>query len=145
MLRQLSELYGRNYDEMRGKAFVSALTGGTIATLAASMVKVLPGVGTILGGVSGMVIAGASTFAVGEVTADQFEAGKDIGDIDPGAVKDAYKRAFDRGKKVVSEMQANPETQEIFDSLERLHDLREKGAISEAEYEQQKSKLLERL
>src|SRR5688500_11802427 len=82
MLRQLSELYARNYDAMRGKAFVSALTGSTLATLAASMVKALPGVGTIIGGVSGMVIAGASTFAVGEVTADVFESGKDISDID---------------------------------------------------------------
>lgn len=145
MLKQLSVLYGRDYNAMSGKAFVSALTGGTLATLAASMVKALPGVGTIIGGVSGMVIAGASTFAVGEVTADVFESGKDIGDIDPSAVKDAYNRAFNQGKKVVAEMQENPETKQVFDALERLHGLREKGAITEAEYEAQKQKLLERL
>src|SRR5437868_7124621 len=103
MLRQLSDLYGRNYDAMRGKAFVSALSGGTIATVASSVVKALPGVGTIIGGVSGMVIAGASTFAVGEVTTDVFESGRDIGDINPEAVRSAYQRAFERGKTVVKE------------------------------------------
>lgn len=145
MLKQLSDLYGRNYDEMRGKAFVSALTGSTLATLGASLVKALPGVGTILGGISGMIIAGASTFAVGEVTADVFESGRNIEDIDPGDVKEAYKRAFSQGKKVVAEMRENPQTQAIFSDLERLHELREKGAITEAEYEAQKAKLLERL
>ena len=77
----ISALYGRNYDAMRGRAFVTALTGSTLATLASSLVKAVPGIGTVIGGLSGMVIAGASTYAVGEVAADVFESGKDIGEI----------------------------------------------------------------
>ena len=52
MLQQLAQLYGVDYTRSNGKAFVSALTGTTIARLGASFLKALPGVGTVLGGAS---------------------------------------------------------------------------------------------
>ena len=56
MLRQLAVLYGADYDATKGKAFASALAGGTFARIGASVVKSIPGVGTIVGGMSMVVL-----------------------------------------------------------------------------------------
>jgi len=143
MLKKLAELYGRDYNTMSGRAFVSALTTSTLATLGASVVKVIPGVGHLIGGVSMSVLAGASTYGVGQVATEIFASGKSLDQVDVETVKEAYKRAFNQGKGVVTEMQQK--NKDTFAAIERLHDLKEKGAISEAEYEAQKNKLLERL
>lgn len=52
MLQQLARLYEVDYSQSTGKAFVSALTGTTIARLGASFVKAIPGIGTWIGGSS---------------------------------------------------------------------------------------------
>ena len=80
---------------------------------------------------------------VGQMATEIFASGSTLEEADMGTVKEAYKKAYDKGKKVVSDMQEN--NKDTFKAIERLHDLKEKGAISEAEYEAQKQKLLERL
>ena len=47
MLKQLAELYEADFSKATGKTFVSALTGSTFARIGASLVKAVPGVGTI--------------------------------------------------------------------------------------------------
>ncbi|MEM9137012.1 MAG: DUF697 domain-containing protein, partial [Cyanobacteria bacterium P01_F01_bin.42] len=75
MLQQLAQIYGVDYSRSLGKAFVSALTGTTIARLGASLLKAIPGVGTVLGSASMALASGASTYAVGQVAISHFSNG----------------------------------------------------------------------
>ena len=43
MLKQLAGAFEVDYTSSTGKAFVSGLTGGTVARIAASLVKAVPG------------------------------------------------------------------------------------------------------
>ena len=48
MLEQLADLYGIGYNRSIAKSFIAALTGSTVAKLGASLIKAIPGIGTIL-------------------------------------------------------------------------------------------------
>jgi uncharacterized protein (DUF697 family) len=146
LLRQLAALYGVDYARSSGKAFVSALTGSTFAAIGSSIVKALPGIGTVLGGVSMSVLSGASTYAVGQVAAAHFANHLSLADLDLAHAKRAYKDAFEQGKTYVSDLEKDrAAATDVYKSLERLGQLREKGIITEAEFEAKKKELLDRL
>lgn len=146
LLKQLAKKYGVDFDSSSGKALVSALTGSTLAALGASLFKAIPVVGTILGGLSLSAFAGASTYAVGQVTAAHFESDGTLSDFDLETARDAYDKAFKKGKEVVSEMEDDKDTaREIFESLEKLGKLRDSGVLTEDEFEAKKAELLGRL
>lgn len=112
MIRQMSKLYDVEFNELQGKAIVSSLTGSTVARLAArSVVKLLPGVGSMIGGVAVSVFAGASTYALGEVFKKHFESGGTILDFDPERVKQMYKEKFEKGKTVAKEWKEESKTE----------------------------------
>ncbi len=105
MIRQLCRVYDVNFQETQGKAIVTSLTSSTLARVGAgSLVKLIPGVGSMLGGVTVSVFAGASTFALGEVFKRHFESGGTILDFDPGRLKKLYKEKFEKGKKVAEQL-----------------------------------------
>ena len=157
MLEQLADLYGISYNRSIGKSFVAALTGSTVAKLGASLIKAIPGIGTVIGGVAMSATSGASTYAIGQVAIGQFEKDGSLEDIDIEDAKVAYEEAFEEGKEVVEEMEKEkkakekaaaeePETpEEVLKTLEKLGELKEKGVLSEEEFDEQKRKLLERL
>ena len=66
MVRQMCKLYDIDFKETEGKAVITALTGSGLARLGARAVKFIPGVGTVLGGITMAVLSGASTYALGE-------------------------------------------------------------------------------
>jgi uncharacterized protein (DUF697 family) len=70
LLQQLCQLYGVNYSRASGRSLITALTSSVLARLGASAVKAIPGIGSILGGVSNAILSGAATYAVGEVFAN---------------------------------------------------------------------------
>jgi uncharacterized protein (DUF697 family) len=104
MIRQLCKVYDIDYEETRGKAIVTSLTGATIARLGArSVIKLIPGLGSIIGGVTVSIFAGASTYALGEVFKSHFASGGTILDFDPERVKKFYKEKFEKGKDIAKE------------------------------------------
>lgn len=150
MLKQLAAEYKVDYSASTGKTFVAALTGGTFARIGASMLKAIPGVGTVVGGLSMSVMSGASTYAVGQVAKGSFAAGADLSKVDVGEAKKAYSQEFERGKQVVSDLEkekeASSETHKIaFEAIANLEKLKEAGLVTEEEFEALKGKLLERL
>jgi uncharacterized protein (DUF697 family) len=146
MLQQLAALYKVDYSKSMGKTFVSALTGSTFAKIGATLIKSIPGIGTILGGISMSALSGASTYAVGQVVINHLETSGDFLNIDLAWAKRAYSEAFEEGKKVVSDLEEEQEeAQDVFEALEKLGDLKEKGIITAEEFEVQKQKLLDRL
>ena len=109
MIKQLCKVYGVDYKETEGKAIVTSLTGSTLARLgAASVVKLIPGIGTVLGGITVSSFAGASTYALGEVFKKHFSEGGTILDFDPKRLKNYYNSKFEKGKDIAKQVSKEP-------------------------------------
>lgn len=147
MLQQLAQLYGVNYSRSMGKTFVSALTGTTLASLGASFLKAIPGIGTMLGGASMAIASGASTYAVGQVAVTHFSSGGNLSDFVEENVKAAYDSAFEQGKSYVSnlENEKGNDAANIYQALEKLGQLKAQGILTEEEFQAKKKELLARL
>jgi uncharacterized protein (DUF697 family) len=146
LLQQLAKLYGVDFSLSKGKTFVSGLTGGAVARKGASMVKALPGVGSVVGGLSMSVLSGASTYAVGQVAIKHLESSQDFLNVDLNWAKAAYEKAFARGKEVVEKFKAEGRaSHDTFHSLRKLAELRDAGVISEQDFETKKQELLFRV
>lgn len=114
MIRQLCKVYDKDFSETQGKALVTSLTSSTLARIGAgSLVKIIPGVGSILGGVAVSVFAGASTYALGEVFKKHFQSGGTILDFDPARVRKMYKEKFEKGKKVAEELRKKQQAEKM--------------------------------
>lgn len=149
MLQELTELYGVDFSKEKGKAFLSALSGGAAARIGASALKAVPIVGPILGGVSSSVASGASVYAVGQVAIDYLEDGEvSFPHVDLDKARRRYHEALERGKRFVASLQeeeATGETGDVFRKLRQLKKLRDDGTITEDDFETTKRELLNRL
>ena len=106
MIRQMCRVYNVDFQETQGKALVTSLTSTTLARLGAgSLVKLVPGLGSVLGGATVSAFAGASTYALGEVFKKHLESGGTILDFDPDRLRKYYKEKFEKGKTVAKEWQ----------------------------------------
>lgn len=150
MIRQLCKLYEKDFKETDGRAIVSALTGSGLARLGAQAVKFIPGVGTVLGGITMSILSGASTYAVGGVFKKHFETGGTILDFDMERLKKMYNELFEKGKELASEMKEKQESksesskEDVIEKLKSLAELKEKGLIDEEEYEKLKKQLIQK-
>ncbi len=173
MIRQLCRVYDIDFKETQGKAIVSSLTTSTLARAGArSVVKLIPGIGSLIGGVTVSIFAGASTYALGEVFKKHFESGGTILDFDADRLKNVYKEKFEKGKKVAQEWKKEDEVKkqeskpseepvaaasgstqgasdkadkmdDVFERLKKLASLKEQGVISEEEFQEMKKKLID--
>jgi len=144
LIRQLCTLHGVSYEEGTGKVWVGALTGGAIARIGASAIKAIPGIGSILGGVSMSIASGASTYAVGQVVKSHLASGGTMSNFDVDAAKQKYETEYEKGKAVAKEAseKKNEKAGDVFEKLAKLGDLKAKGVITEAEFEAKKAELL---
>lgn len=141
MLKQLGTAHGVSFSESEGKAWVSALAGNMVARIGANALKLIPGLGTVLGGVSMSIVSGASTYAIGQVAVGHFARGGSFSDLDMAAARRAYEQELERGKKVAADLSS--QKKDSIDKLERLGKLKEKGIISGEEFEVQKKRILD--
>ncbi|MBI1224264.1 MAG: DUF697 domain-containing protein [Bacteroidetes bacterium] len=113
MIRQLCKVYDIDFSETQGKAIVSSLTTSTLARMGAkSLLKFVPVVGSVVGGVVNAVMAGASTYALGQVFKSHFSTGGTILDFDAERLKKLYKEQFEKGKKVADELRKQQEAKQ---------------------------------
>jgi uncharacterized protein (DUF697 family) len=147
MLEQLARLYDVEYTESIGRSFITALAGTTLTKLAASAVKAIPGVGSLVGGLSMSLLSGASTYALGQVAASQLSKGSSLLNLDLEWARQAYQEAYEQGKNVAARLDKDKKgsTEHTLNTLEKLGELKEKGVITQEEFEAQKAKLLEKL
>ena len=144
MLMKLAGQFGIDYSKTTGRTFVTALAGGTLARVGASAVKIIPGIGTIIGGLSMSALSGASTYAVGQVAMAQFASGGDLSDVDMDSAKQEFSDAFKRGKQFVSGLKGQKkESKDLYRALKKLEDRKKKGDLTEEEFEAEKHKLLD--
>lgn len=145
LVRKLAALYEVPFVPGLAKGLIAALVGGTAVRGGATLVKLIPGVGWLTGGLAASVLAAATTYAVGRVFQEHFAAGGSLRNFDPTAASEAYKRAFRQGKTLSEDLHKTPPPEDPYESLRKLHTLYESGILTAEEYEAQKKKLLERL
>jgi len=150
MIRQMCKVYDIDFKETEGKAIITALTGSSLARLGARAVKFIPGVGSILGGVTMAILSGGSTFALGEVFKKHFKTGGTFLDFDPGRLKKYYNEKFEKGKDFASKIQRDTKKSEdnqgINDSVTQLANLakmKEDGILTEEEFQTMKKKIID--
>ncbi len=117
MIRQLCRVYDIDFEETQGKALVTSLTSSALARIGAgSVIKLIPGIGSFIGGATVSIFAGASTYALGEVFKKHFASGGTILDFDPDRLRKMYKEKFEKGKKMAKqwEKDAKKETADSF-------------------------------
>ena len=149
MIRQMCKVYDIDFKETEGKAIITALTGSSLARLGARAIKFIPGVGSILGGVTMAVLSGGSTYALGEVFKKHFETGGTFLDFDPGRLKKYYDEKFEKGKDVAAKIQKDKKKREkegtVNDKVTQLTNLakmKEDGILTEEEFETMKKKII---
>lgn len=147
LVRKLASLYEVPFFSGMAKGLIAALVGGTTVRGAATLVKVIPGIGWMIGGLTASVAAAATTYAVGRVFQSHFAAGGTLRDFDVEAAKKAYQRAFREGQTLSEALHKSPPpaAQDPYEQLKKLHELYQAGILTAEEYEAQKKKLLERL
>lgn len=117
MIRTMSSIYGIDFKETEGKALVSSLTGSGLSRIGANaLLKLVPGFGSMLGGVSMSIVSGASTYALGQVFKKHFAVGGTFLDFDTDRFQRYYDEQFEKGKTVAKDIQKEKE---------------EKGAVKE--------------
>jgi uncharacterized protein (DUF697 family) len=149
MIRQLCKIYEIDFKQTEGKAVITALTGSGLARLGARAVKFIPGVGSVLGGITMSALSGASTYALGEVFKKHFETGGTFLDFDPARLKNYYNEKFEKGKDLADELSRKQEdgrkaaeASEMVEKLKDLAQMRAEGLISDEEYEVMKRRLI---
>lgn len=147
MLRHLAKLYNVSFFDTLGKNVISAIAGSGMARLGASLVKAIPGVGTVIGELSMPILSGASTYALGQVVAHHFQKGGTLEDLDLKTARREYTEEMDSGKKMAEDLrreQSAPRTgsDETIDKLRKLAELRDQGVITGEEFQQLKERLL---
>ncbi len=151
MIRQLSKIFDVDFKETSGKAIITSLSGASIARMGARAVKFIPGVGSILGGVTLAVLSGASTYAIGQVFKSHFANGGTFLDFDASRLKKMYDEQFEKGKDVARDIQKQQDTQQQKaesadkDPIVRIKELlrlKQDGVISSEEFELLKKKII---
>ncbi len=157
MIRQLCKLYDQDFKEAQGKAIITSLTGSGLARMGAkAMIKFIPGIGSVIGGVTMAVLSGASSYALGEVFKKHFETGGTFLDFDVKRLKKMYNEKFEKGKQVAEQIKKEQDTRrkaadqafetksqgKLVDKLKELAELRKEGLITEEEYSAMKKKLI---
>ncbi len=142
MLRSIAKVYGVSFMDALGKNIISAVVSGGAARLGASLIKIIPGIGTVIGELSMPVLSGASTYALGKVVSSHFQRGGTLDDLDLKAARSGYKTEMESGKKVAETLHTTTSTDGPLDKLRKMAELHQAGIISDEEFQRLKDKLL---
>ncbi len=108
LLTELAKFYDVQFESSSLKNVLGSLVGGIGGVSAglwgASLLKSIPIVGSVAGLVMVPILAGASTYAVGNVFIQHFESGGTFLTFDAKKAQAYYREVFDEGKKVATEL-----------------------------------------
>lgn len=105
LLRNLCKHYEVDFDEQASKCVLSSMVRGALPVLAmlslSSFTKLIPGLGTIGGGVSMTLFVGATVYATGQVFIRHFEVGGTLQDFNNKHWQAFFQQQFEEGKAFV--------------------------------------------
>jgi len=99
LVNDISELYGQSFKKEAANNVVSVLLGSLIPGTFGSGLKMIPGIGTIIGYLTFSAFAAASTYAVGKVMIRHFENGGSVTSFDAKSVTGELKKEFSSAVK----------------------------------------------
>lgn len=107
MIQSISKNYDDKFDKKYVTKVISALVAGvgtkSIATgTFGSLVKLIPVIGSVVGAVTYPAVAGATTFALGQVFVRHYESGGTLLTLETAPVKDYFKEQYNEGKERAS-------------------------------------------
>ena len=95
MLRRISQIYGVPFSENRGKALIASLAGSMIPVSsgigAASLIKGVPIVGTVISAFAMPALSAGATYAIGMVFIQHFASGGTLLDFNPQQYREFVK------------------------------------------------------
>jgi len=102
MIRSISQKYKVEFKENAVKSIIGSMVG-TVGTL--GVVKAVPVLGTIIGGLTAAAAAGAAaTYALGRVFTQHFDQGGTLLDFDPVKSREFFEKEFEEGRMFVSDV-----------------------------------------
>ncbi len=115
MLRKLSEIYSVPFSENMGKSVLASVAGAVIpastATTAAmgagSLIKGLPGVGTLVGALTMPVVSAGATYVIGKVFIQHFASGGTLLDFNPPDYREFIKAQKEKLERMKSKPTQN--------------------------------------
>ncbi|MEM7183623.1 MAG: DUF697 domain-containing protein [Spirochaetota bacterium] len=121
----ITSLTGRTFlTSVAGKSFLTSLSARSLAGIGASLLKTIPGVGTMFGVGSQAIISGASTYAVGKLFAYHFANNGTISNFDKVSLQEKYNDFYTEGKDYVSKIKANTELDDPLAALEKFNEMK---------------------
>ena len=96
MLHKLCEMYGVEYDRDRLKEWIAALAGGVGSTML--LKRIVPLVGML----TGPVMYGASTYAIGKVFIQHFETGGTLLTFDADKMRGYFQKYYSEARSQVA-------------------------------------------
>lgn len=145
LIQKVAEFHKVDYDSNKGKTLATAIAGASATRLGASIVKALPGIGTVLGIASQVIISGATTYALGRLFDSHFANKGTLDNLNIEAMKAKYKEYVDKGREYAKDLKKSFSKDDVVSTIEKLKELKDSGAISEAEFESLKEKLLKKV
>ena len=101
MIRVISNIYHVEFRENIAKSIIGSLVGSVGAV---SLVKAIPVIGSMLGGVTVSVGAAAATYALGKVFTQHFDQGGTLLDFDPVKSRAYFEKEFEAGRMYSSDV-----------------------------------------
>lgn len=136
MLKKIAAEYEADFSEHQLKAILGVLAGNIVAKIGAHSGWFVPAFGQAVSQLTMSALSGALTYAVSQVYIKYLEDGKIL---DTEKIKDYFNEQFEKGKEFVKNLGKKAETDPV-EKLKELADLKEKGAITEEEYQTMKEK-----
>ena len=103
-----------------------------------SLVKAVPGGGWLVGGATQLALAGATTFALGQVYREHFEADGSLEAPDFESLRERYEAYVERGRELARNLRRDVVFDDEIDpgveAQERLRRLWQSGILTESEY-----------
>jgi uncharacterized protein (DUF697 family) len=149
MIHSLCELYEVAFSKNQVKTAISVLIGTSLSKFGAKrLLKFIPGVGSVLGGLTMGAMGAASTYALGELFKAHFESGGTLLDFNMATFRERYEAFYEKGKDVVQTWQKDdaPTSAHSSDIVSRLKDLaqlRDSAVISEEDFQVLKKKVVD--
>ncbi|MGB1240958.1 MAG: DUF697 domain-containing protein [Chitinophagales bacterium] len=154
MISELCDAYRVSYEKSIDKVLMTSVAGGALPKFAGSLIKAVPGIGSLIGGVFRAGFSAASTYAIGEVFIRHFEEGGNMQNFNFYLFQDYYQEVFEKGKAYVESTQKKSRNgdfkmyeinNEVTEELKRLNLMLDQGEITEEQFSELTDQLLDSL
>jgi len=145
LIQKVADFHKVDYDSNKGKTLATSIAGASVSRIGSSIIKALPGVGTLIGIASQVIVSGATTYALGKLFDNHFANNGTLDSLNTEAVKSKYREYVEKGKDYAKNLKKNFSKDDVLSTIEKLKELKDSGAISEAEFESLKEKLLKKV